>query len=210
MALTAFSRTIRQILNRVADWEAGRLKVDVQNETLEVELANENPINVSISDEKLPTLTAENETTGDAEDLKATSQGQLLVKNEDAYPFYEQYEIHDLESQDIGEGATGFLAKYAAIGTLSDRVLLVTITGDGTATVGIDVAADLNGSYLPDWHSLLAALGTGLTKVSGLAGNGKVALAFPAGLWARYVRVWVTETGTTNHVTIGAKVGGRP
>jgi len=199
MALTAFSRTIRQILNRVADWEAGRLKVDVQNE---------NPIDVSISDEKLPPLTAENETTGDAEDLLATSQGQLLVKNEDAYPFYDQYEPHDLGSEEVAAGATEYLAAFAVIGRLGDKILLVTITGDGTASIGIDVAADLDGSYVPDWHRWETALGTGKTKTSGL--GGKIVLLFPADTWIRYVRVWVTETGTSNTVTVAAKVGGRP
>ena len=189
----------------------GPLDANITNEEpIEVEVANAEPIDVSISDERLPLLTAENESTGDPEDLKATSQGQLLVKSEDAQPFYEQYEIHDLGSEQVGPGgATEYLATYAVIGTLSDRVLLVTITGDGTATIGIDVAMgyDTDGAT-PLWYRRTTALATGLLKTSGL--SGKVALDLPAGLWIRYIRVWVTETGEANTVTVAAKVGGRP
>ncbi|HUU44740.1 MAG TPA: hypothetical protein VM118_03315 [Acidobacteriota bacterium] len=187
----------------------GPLDANITNEEpIEVEVANAEPIDVSISDERLPLLTAENESTGDPEDLKATSQGQLLVKSEDAYPFYDQYEVHDLGSEQVAAGATEYLAAFAAIGSLSDRVLLLTITGDGTATIGIDVAADLDQSYVPVWYRRETAIATGLVKTSGL--SGKVALDLPAGLWIRYVRVWVTETGEANTVTVAAKVGGRP
>ncbi|HUV03642.1 MAG TPA: hypothetical protein VMX94_00885 [Armatimonadota bacterium] len=153
-------------------------------------------------------LTAANMTTKKTQEVLATDAGRLLVENVDGQPFYEQYEIHDLGSEEVAAAATEYLAAFAVIGTLSDRVLLVTITGDGTASIGIDVAADLDGSYIPNWHRRATALATGLVKTSGL--SGKVTLDLPAGLWIRYVRVWVTETGTSNTVTVAAKVGGRP
>ena len=153
-------------------------------------------------------LTAANSTTKKAQEVLATDSGRLCVENLDGQPFYEQYELHDLGSEQVAAGATEYLAVYATIPTLSERVLLVTITGDGTATIGIDIAADLDESSNPIWHRRATALATGLVKTSG--NGGLVALDLPAGLWARYLRVWVTETGTSNTVTVAAKVGGRP
>jgi len=154
-------------------------------------------------------LTAANKTTKKAQEVLATDDGRLCVENIDSQPFYEQYEILDLGSEQVAASATEYLPAYASIPTLSERVLLVTVTGDGTATIGIDIAAELDTSSLPIWHRRVTALATGLLKTSG-NGDGKVALDLPAGLWARYLRVWVTETGTSNTVTIAAKVGGRP
>jgi len=153
-------------------------------------------------------LTAANSTTKKAQEVLVTDAGRLLVENLDGQPFYEQYELLDLGSEEVAASATEYLAVYATIPTLSERVLLVTVTGDGTASIGIDIAADLDGNGVPIWHRRATALATGLLKTSGL--SGKVVLDLPAGLWARYLRVWVTETGTSNTVTIAAQVGGRP
>ena len=153
-------------------------------------------------------LTAANMTTKKTQEVLATDAGRLLVENVDGQPFYEQYEPHDLGSEEVAAAATEYLPAFAVIGTLKDKILLVTITGDGTASIGIDVAMDLTAGYVPNWHRWETPLGTGKTKTSGL--GGKIVLLFPADTWIRYVRVWVTETGGVNTVTVAAKVGGRP
>jgi len=154
-------------------------------------------------------LTAANQTTKKAQEVLVADAGQLLVENVEKYPAHEQYEPNlDLGSEEVAASKTEYLPAYASIPTLSMRTLFVTITGDGTASIGIDIAVALDASSNPIWFRWEAALGTGLTKVSG--DGGKVILQWPAGLWARYLRVWVAETGTSNTVTVAATVGGRP
>jgi len=153
-------------------------------------------------------LTAANMTTRKAQEVLVADSGRLLVENEDAYPAYEQFESHDLGSEEVAASATEYLPTYAIIPTLDQKSLFVTITGDGTASVGIETAYGLNSSGVPVWYRRETALATGLVKTSGL--SGKVHIDIPAGLWARYLRVWVTETGTSNTVTVAALVGGRP
>lgn len=157
-------------------------------------------------------LTAANMTTRKAQEVLVADSGRLLVENEDAYPAYEQFESHDLGSEEVAASATEFLPTYAIIPTLAERVLLVTITPTGAedpvVSIGIDIAARLDSGGAPVWYRRITALATGLTGASGL--TGKVVLDLPAGLWARYLRVWVTETGGDHTVTVAALVGGRP
>jgi len=120
----------------------------------------------------------------------------------------EQYELHDLGSEQVAASATEYLAVYATIPTLKMRGLFVNITGDGTASIGIDFAVALDGNGVPIWCRRLTALETSLTKTSG--NGGWVFIPIPKDEWGMYLRVWVTETGTSNTVTIAAQVGGRP
>jgi hypothetical protein len=99
---------------------------------------------------------------------------------------------------------------FAPIGHWGRGVALLTVTGDGTASVGFDVSADA-----ATWYRCLTPIATGLTKITGIVGGAtagagtKHAVLLPDNIWGRYIRLWAAETGTSATVTVAALIGGR-
>ena len=78
--------------------------------------------------------------------------------------------------------------------------LQVALTGDGTAQVDYTVSNHLDDFITPTGVS---AITTGLTKISGPGSDGKDAFAFEP-ILHRYMKIKVTETGTSDSITITA------
>ncbi|ACL06222.1 hypothetical protein Dalk_4544 [Desulfatibacillum aliphaticivorans] len=85
-------------------------------------------------------------------------------------------------------------------------VIEATITGDGTCK--FELLTSCSGDYFSEPENV-DDLATGLTKTSG-DGSGHVQIPVSFGdAIGRYMKIKVTETGTSNSVTITAAVYGR-
>lgn len=118
-----------------------------------------------------------------------------ITKVAEQYPDYLQSLPSNLNSKQAAAGATVVWDTVLDTHAYGVGVLAVTITGDGTATIGIDITLD-NVNYF----RYGTALATGLTKTSGNAG--KCLIPIPKDLMGvPAVRPYLTETGGANTVT---------
>ena len=132
------------------------------------------------------------------------ADGGLQVAEQN--PAYEQYSISNLGSKECGAGLTVVGDAAWSITGYGKMTLLLKITGDGTASIGVDIGNDATPTV---WYRRATALVTGLTKTSG-DGTGAVAIELPAGITGQLARLWIIETGSENTVTVAAYGVGLP
>ena len=139
------------------------------------------------------------------------ADGGLQVAEQN--PAYEQYSISNLGSKECGAGLTVVGDAAWSITGYGKMTLLLKITGDGTASVGVEIG---NNATPTVWYRLTNADGTdrvlaaGLIKTGGAGGAGQYSIELPAGITGQLLRLWVKETGSAATVTVAAFGVGLP
>jgi hypothetical protein len=123
-------------------------------------------------------------------------RGWIMAQTIPVVEYPGQVQQFDMGSADISASTTAVLPGVWDCENSMDKGLLVTIAGNGTASIGIDVG-DVSGT---NFYRRVQAYATGLTKSSG--NDGKVYIRLDPQMVCESVRVWVQETGGSSDVNV--------
>ncbi len=116
---------------------------------------------------------------------------------------YNDVVVTKVFSSELIAASESTLSGIIDLGSVSQRGeigLQVELSGDGTGTLECLMSNHLEDFIRP---STLPAIKTGFTKTSGPGGDGKDAFDVPV-IPHRYVKIQVTETGTSDSITVTA------